>query len=139
MQSLKKSLKWKRETQIPENTSYKMNFLPEHAEDIVNVYVVNQILESVSSLYAKKQISKEIGPYLWHYFCAVFLCVPLIKRWCIAVFLSIKLKKKNASHKAVFGCATGNIYLLCLSSLTCLDTICIYLDIKFKGIDRWKF
>ena len=36
----KKSLKWKSKTQIPENTSYRMIFGHEHAEDISYVYVV---------------------------------------------------------------------------------------------------
>ena len=33
---------------------YKMIFRPEHAEVISYVYVVNQIFESVSDLFAKK-------------------------------------------------------------------------------------
>ena len=36
---------------------YKITFQPEHAEDIGSVYLLNQIFESVSDLFAK-EISK---------------------------------------------------------------------------------
>ena len=57
--------------QIPEKASFKMIFRPEHAEDISYVYVVNQIFEVVSDLFAK-QISKRIGPYLYG---IAFMCI----------------------------------------------------------------
>ena len=52
---IKKSLNWKSKTQIPEKTSYKINFRPEQPEDISYVNVVkNQIFESVSDIFAKQ-------------------------------------------------------------------------------------
>ena len=38
-----------------------MNFLPEHAEDISSVYLLNQIFEFVSDLYVEEK-SKRIWP-----------------------------------------------------------------------------
>ena len=40
-------------------TWYEMNFWPEYAEDISTDYLLNQIFESVSDLFAK-EISKRI-------------------------------------------------------------------------------
>ena len=44
-------------------TCYKIIFRSEHAEDISSVYLLNQIFESISDLFAK-EISKRIQPLL---------------------------------------------------------------------------
>ena len=88
-----------------------MIFQPEHAEDISDVYVVNQICESVSDLLVK-QIWKRIGPLPMAMFLCVFLPVLLIKRLRIAVFLLIKMKP---SRIKVCEGATGNILVFSLA------------------------
>ena len=59
---IKNHLSGKGKCNYRKRTSYKMIFRPEHDEDISYVYVVNQIFEVVSDLFAK-QIWKRIGPY----------------------------------------------------------------------------
>ena len=50
-----------------------MIFQPEHAEDISYVYVVNQMFESVSDLFAK-HVSERIGPLPMVLFCVYSSC-----------------------------------------------------------------
>ena len=60
---------------------YKMIFQPEHAEDITNVYLLNQHL-SLFLTYSWKKYQKKIGPYgivfVWGW---VYVCVlPIFPR-----------------------------------------------------------
>ena len=75
-----------------------MIFQPEHAGDITSVYLLNEIFESISDLFAKEiLIQKGYDPYLYDCLC-VYLPVLLIKILHIAVFLLIKLRIKNLHH-----------------------------------------
>ena len=70
-----------------------MIFRPEHAEDIISIYLLNQIFETVSDLRKKHQ--KGYDPYLYLLFVCVHLPILLIKRLRIVAFPLIKLKIKN--------------------------------------------
>ena len=64
---------------------------PENAEDISDVYVVNQIFESFSDLFEKQNIEKD-RPLPMALFVCVFLPVLLIKRLHICWFSIDKMK-----------------------------------------------
>ena len=59
---------------------------------------------------------KRIGPLPMALVLCVFLPALLIKDCALLFFYphnrKLKKKKKNVSHIAVFGCATGNIFLV---------------------------
>ena len=42
-----------KQTKLAENMSYKMIFCPEYAKDTSYVYLANQIIKTISDLFAK--------------------------------------------------------------------------------------
>ena len=55
---------------------YKMIFWPEQAEHISSVYLLNQIFESVSDLFAKEN---DMNPYLYNRLCVYIFLFDRIK------------------------------------------------------------
>ena len=70
--------------------SYKMIFWPEHAEDIIYVYVVNQIFESVSDLFVRNWLFDVFLHYIW--VCFWLICET---RAVIDTFFHVDISEVN--------------------------------------------
>ena len=109
----KKIIKVEKGNTYQKKISNKMIFGPELAKDI------KLSLCDKSNIWVcfclAKQISKSIGPYLWHCFCVLFFL--LIKRLLIAVFLLMKWKLRKLCHtQQFFSKVTGNTLVFSAST-----------------------
>ena len=83
---------------LQSKTSYKVIFRPEHAGDISYVFVIKQIFESVSNLFAK-QMSKTIAPTYGTVLVRISFC-SAYKKIAHCRFFIDKMKNIKKLHHA---------------------------------------
>ena len=109
-----------------------MIFRPERAEDISSVYLLNQIFESVSDLFAKEIFKKWYDPNLYNCLCVYFF-MSINKKIAHCYFSIDKIKNKKPHRAYQFLDVLLKTYLIFLGLITGF-TFLIEKENRFKDV-----